>query len=206
MITAYINIYLVFIILLALLLLLLAVKTGLPSPRTLIFFIIMLLVVPMIGGYFYLSYFNPIPELIVPKATGLPFELARERLEAVGLRARLAGSVYEMKYQEGSVISQKPEEGRKVKLGRTISLMVSSGKRRVSVPNLLGRNLSQAEAVINAAELSIGEIKRENNPELPEGTILAQEPLPGEEVEINSRVDLLLSSLSESQPATDEVE
>lgn len=206
MITSLVSFYLVFVILLALAIFLLSLLNRLPSLRIVIISAVMLLVLPAIAGYFYVYYFSSIPEVIVPNVTGIPFEFAREKLENAGLHARLAGTVYEMKFQEGYVISQKPEEGRKVKLGRAVSLMVSSGKRRVITPNLLGRNLSQAEAVLNAAELVIGEIKKEVNPELPEKTILAQEPLPGEEVEINRQVDLLVSILSLDEQSTSETE
>lgn len=151
----------------------------------------------LIGGYFYLAYFNSLPEVVVPDVTGLPLEAAREKLEESDLRARLAGSVYEMKYSEGAVVSQRPEGGRKVKVGRVVNLMVSSGRRKVVVPNLLGRPFSQADAVLSAVELQLGEVRQEKNIAVEEGTILAQEPVPGEEVGMGSSVDLLIATTSE---------
>ena len=107
--------------------------------------------------------------------------------------------LWEMKYQEGQVASQRPEAGRKVKAGRVVNLMVSAGKRKIAVPNLLGRPVEQAEAVLSAAELMLGEVKREQSRDAREGAVLAQEPLPGEEIEIGTKVDLLIAASAEAE-------
>jgi serine/threonine-protein kinase len=124
-------------------------------------------------------------------------ETALERLEELGLKGKFAGSLFNMRYPEGSVISQQPEGGRRVKVGRLIDLLTSSGKRSVKVPNLLGRLVVQAEAVLAAKGLRVGEVNSDYVPELEPGMILSQNPLPGDELDAGSLVSITISATEE---------
>jgi serine/threonine-protein kinase len=195
--TFYLSLYLGFLIVASLVISLLVLKLRLPSPKIIISLMVIFILSPLMIGYLYVAYFNSLPETRVPDVTGLPLESARQKIEAAQLKAREAGSVYEMKYPEGQVVSQRPEAGRIVKAGRVINLILSSGRKRIAAPNLLGRPFSQADAVLAAAGLMVGEVRYEKNPGAEDGTILAQEPLPGEEVEVGGRVDFLVSTTLE---------
>jgi beta-lactam-binding protein with PASTA domain len=192
--TTYLTLYLLLVIAVSLVISLIVLRLKLPSPRLVITLIMLFVASPLIVDYFYLMYFNALPETITPDVIGLPFVEAKARVEAIGLKAREAGQVYESKRPEGAVVAQRPEAGRQVKVGRVINLMVSGGKRKVPVPNLVGRPLTQADEILLAAELQLGELRFEQNTSLPEGTIIAQEPLPSEEVGVGSEVDLLIAT------------
>jgi beta-lactam-binding protein with PASTA domain len=208
MLTTYFTLYLVFVIAVSLIVSLIVLRLKLPSPRLVISLIMLFIVSPLVIGYFYLMYFNSLPETVVPDVSGLPFEAAKTKLEQQDLRAREGGEVYESKLPEGAVVSQRPEAGRHVKAGRVVNLMVSGGKRKVRVPNLVGRPLTQADEVLAVAELQIGELRFEQNREMVEGIILTQEPLAGEETGAGGRVDLLISTTAEviSEETTEETE
>jgi len=197
MITTYLSLYLFFVIGVALLIGLVILRSKLSSLRLIVILITVFVLLPSIAGYFYIAYFDSLPEVVVPDLTGMKFENAKEKLDAIDLQARMAGSVYEMKYPEGCVVSQRPEAGRRVKVGRMVNLIVSSGVRKVVVPNLLGRPVTQADAVLSAVGLQLGEVRQENNPDVSEGAIIAQEPLPGEETGTGQVVDLLVSTTAE---------
>lgn len=197
MITTYLSLYLVFIIVIALVISLIVWRLHLPSPRLVISLLLLFIVSPLIVGYIAIIYFDSLPETIVPEVIGLTWEQAQAKLEEADVRPRLAGNVYEMKYPEGSVVSQRPEAGRRVKVGRVVNLMISSGKRRVKVPDLIGRPLTQVQAVLLAAGLQVGQVREEKNQEVASGAVITQEPLPGEEVETGRLVDLLVSATNE---------
>ena len=131
MIAGYLSLYLIVVIVASLIVGLLAARLKLPSPRLVVTLFIILVVSPLVAGYFYLVYFGSLPEVIVPTVTGVSLDVARERLEAVNLRVREAGQVYEPKYPEGIIIYQRPEAGRNVKIGRIVSLMVNSSESKV---------------------------------------------------------------------------
>ena len=195
--TNYLTLYLLFVIVVCLSVSLIVLKLKLPSPRLIIVVIMLFVASPLIIGYFSLVYFNSLPETTIPDVTGLTFAEARAQVEAIGLKAREAGQVYESKHREGTVVAQRPEAGRQVKVGRVVNLMVSGGKRKVPVPNLVGRLLTQADELLLAAELQLGEVRFEQNTSLPEGTITAQEPLGGEDTAAGNGVDLLVATSSE---------
>ncbi len=208
MVITYLSLYLLFIIAVSLVISFLVMALKLPSPRLIIAVVMIFILSPLIFGYFYLTYFESLPETTVPDVTGLPFEVATERIEALGLKAHEAGRVFETKHPEGAVVSQRPEGGRRVRAGRVINLMVSSGKRKVPVPSLVNRPLAQADEILTAAELRVGDIRFEHNENAAEGTILAQEPLAGEETAAGDPVDLLVSTTLEVivEESTEEAE
>lgn len=197
MIINYLSFYLILVIVVSLLVSLLVLRLKLPLPQLFISLIMLFILSPLLLGYVYTVYFNALPETMVPDVTGLTLEAAKVKLEAGQLRARVAGTVFEMKKTEGLVASQRPEAGRTAKAGRVVNLMISSGREKVNVPNLLGRTLAQADALLTPAQLQIGEIRFEHSPTLQEGAILAQEPLSGEQSEMGGRVDLLIATSQE---------
>ncbi|MBN3033207.1 MAG: PASTA domain-containing protein [Candidatus Saganbacteria bacterium] len=197
MIAAYLSWYLVLVIVASLVVSLLTARLGLPAPRLIVTLFVILILSPLVVGYLYVVYFDSLPEVIVPAVTGVTLEVARERLAAVDLQGREAGQVYEPKYPEGIIISQRPEAGRNVKVGRVVNLMINSGESKVPVPNVIGQLISQAGGILQAAQLRIGDIRWEKNPGQAEGTIIAQEPMPGEQAVFGSRVDLLAATSAE---------
>lgn len=197
MVTGYLSLYLGFVIIISLIVGLLVLRLKLPSPRLVITLLIIFIVSPLVIGYLYLIYFDSLPEVTVPDVTGVSYDVAKDRLEADNLTARQAGSIYEAKYPEGFVVSQRPEAGRNVKVGRIINLMINAVSSKVPVPSLLGKPLSQVGAVLQAADLQQGDVRREKNTGQEEGTVIAQEPMPGEEAGTGSKVDLLVSTTLE---------
>ncbi|MFC1568154.1 PASTA domain-containing protein [Candidatus Margulisiibacteriota bacterium] len=191
------SLYLLLVVVASLAVSLLVFKLKFPKPRVVIPVAIAIVLVPALLGYLYVTYFTSIPETTVPDLSGLPLETALERLEALDLKGKFAGSLFNMRYPDGSVISQQPESGRRVKVGRVVSLMTSSGKRKVQVPNLLGRPAIQAEAVLLAKGLRLGEVASDYVPELEPGMILSQNPLPGDELDTGSLVRITISATEE---------
>ena len=192
------NYYLVALIAIGVFLSLLFWMGKIKSSQALLFMLLIFLV-PLLAGYIYVTYYFSIPEVTVPELSGEKIEEAFVKLENLKLRGRHAGSVFNMKLPEGSIVSQSPEGGRLVKRGRVISVITSSGKQKVSVPNLLGRPAEQAAAVLTAEGLILGKIEKDYTPEIDSGIILTQNPLPGEQVDIGFAVEITISSSEESE-------
>lgn len=209
MLISYISFYLIFVMAASILVSLLVLRLNISKARVVILAIIAVILLPLIIGYLYITYFTSIPETIVPDLKGIPLEKAFEKLGILELKGRFAGTVFDMKYPEGSVVNQRPEGGRMVKVGRVVRLVTSSGKRRVMVPNLLGRLAVQAEAVLAAKGLHLGIVEEDFVPELDSGIILTQNPLPGEEAKVGSYVNITVSATEEPEiilEATEEAE
>jgi serine/threonine-protein kinase len=202
MLVEYLTIYLVFIIILAILAIFLVLRWRTFNFKLIVPLVIALVGLPAVFVYCYSIYFDSIPDVIVPNLTGTRLETALAKLEEMKLHSRHAGTVFDMKYAEGVVVSQRPEAGRRVKLGRTVSLLTSSGKRRIAVPNILGRPLEQAAAALESRGLLLGRTSYDYVPELDPGIVLTQSPLPGEEVDVGSFIDITVASTVE-QPVVE---
>ncbi|OGC12018.1 hypothetical protein A3K48_06035 [candidate division WOR-1 bacterium RIFOXYA12_FULL_52_29] len=194
MITGYLTAYLIFMLVVSVVISLLFLRLKLPAPRVLIPLIIVLILSPVIAGYLYLTYFDDLPETIVPDVKGMTKQQATARIEEAQLKIAIAGEVRQADVPEGSVASQRPEAGRRVKVDRVVSLMISSGKQRIAAPDLVGKDVNQAIKMLEAVGLKAGDLNGELNFDLPEGVVLAQEPLPGEMSAVGDGIDLLIST------------
>jgi len=174
--------YLLFIMVALLVVGYLITKLDVPHPQLVMVALAFLIVSPIVISYVYTTYIAP-----------LSVEEARKKLKNEGLKGRISEKAYERTVPEGKVISQRPEAGRRVKLGRVVNLKVSIGERMVLVPNLVGRPLTQIEVVLSEAGLKIGERKIELSEQYQSGIVIGQEPLPEEEVSVGSEVDVLIA-------------
>ena len=185
--------YLLFIMVALLVVGYLITKLDVPHPQLVMVALAFLIVSPIVISYVYTTYIAPVPEVDVPNVRFLSVKEARKKLKNEGLKGRISEKAYERTVPEGKVISQRPEAGRRVKLGRVVNLKVSIGERMVLVPNLVGRPLTQIEVVLSEAGLKIGERKIELSEQYQSGIVIGQEPLPEEEVSVGSEVDVLIA-------------
>ena len=82
-------------------------------------------------------------QVAVPQVVGLTVSSARGRLQKAGLkdseREENSDTV-----AKGRVISVSPTEGQKVDKGSSVTLVVSTGKPQVQVPNVVGKSFDEA--------------------------------------------------------------
>jgi serine/threonine-protein kinase len=197
--------YLFFVIAVALVTGFLVWRNLLPLPKIFTPLILAILLLPAPAVYIYGTYLSSIPEVVVPDLTGQPLERAFKLLAELRLQSRHSGQVFDTSFAEGQVVSQRPEAGRKVKIGRTVYLITSSGKRHVAAPNLLGRPITQVEAVLAVKGLQLGEVQHDYTPELDPGIVLTQAPLPDEDMVAPGYVNVTISSTIENEPENPEL-
>lgn len=132
----------------------------------------------------------------IPNVIGMTEEEAAAELEKEGLEYTLGTPVLSDEYEEGEVVSTNPDVGREVKEGYTVELILSRGSNTetVSVPNVVGRSLSDARSRLQDYDLTVGEITYDDDSEEAEGTVLSQDPESGTEVDTGSSVNLVVSS------------
>jgi eukaryotic-like serine/threonine-protein kinase len=102
--------------------------------------------------------------------------------------------------EEGNVIRCEPAGGEQVAEGSTVTVFVSSGEETVAVPGLRGQTEEQARATLEGAELRLGEISREFDPDVPEGAVIRSDPAEGVERPVGAQVDLVISRGPEPTP------
>ncbi len=108
---------------------------------------------------------------------------ATERLQELSFSLKITFEEEESNEVEaGSVIRTVPEAGKKLSDGSTVTVYISLGSDKAKVPELSGKSLDSALAMLNAEELEykINEVYDET---VPKGYVISQSILPGEEVE-----------------------
>ncbi|GGW31954.1 Stk1 family PASTA domain-containing Ser/Thr kinase [Streptomyces xantholiticus] len=87
----------------------------------------------------------------VPDVTGDAVEDATAELEEAGLKVEVADERIHSAEEAGSVARQSAAEGTRLARGDTVTLTVSKGPRMVDVPDVVGDNVDDATAELEAA-------------------------------------------------------
>jgi serine/threonine-protein kinase len=141
------------------------------------------------------------PEQVeVPDVTGLSRDSAENLITEAGLEVAVEES--ESDEPEDDVISQNPAAGTEVDRGETVTITVSTGIERVSVPNVVG--LSRRDAIDQLREVGLTAAPREVDVTDPgqDGTVTDQRPAAGIEIEKGRAVVLLVGVLIEDDVLT----
>ncbi|MCX5749681.1 MAG: PASTA domain-containing protein [Candidatus Saganbacteria bacterium] len=170
-------------------------KISLKPVTLLVMFLI--LVLPVGLNLFIWIYSGTIPEVFVPDVLGSPGSDAVAVLEKTGLKGEIAGISFS-KEPGGTVISQQPEGGKKVKAGRLVKLIISARERSVTVPNLIGKTSTEAESILISFGLNIGQVF-ESPGDGTLGIVTDQKPAVGEVVSLGSNVSVTITVGNETR-------
>jgi serine/threonine-protein kinase len=132
------------------------------------------------------------PPVTVPAVVGSTVDDARDLLRGAGLSVDVRLQPSETDPQ-GQVIDQSPAAGREVPRGTTVTLTVSSGKPKVSVPDVTGKDATEAANILGQQGFRV-RTQREPSDTVAEGTVVRTDPPGGSEAEKGSTVTIVVSS------------
>ncbi len=132
-------------------------------------------------------------EFELPDITGYEYKDAEYILEKLGLKMEVTSEEYHPDKPEGTILSEYPPALTKVKAGRTIKVVKSSGQKMVQIPQLAGFSVRQAKLNIEAAGLELGDIAWTFSDSLPERVVVFSYPASGTEIPHGSRVNLMVN-------------
>lgn len=100
------------------------------------------------------------------------------------------------------IMDQDPEPYSEVEEGTVINLIVSKGpeKKYVIMPKIVGQSVQDAENALKAFGLKIGTKGEEPSDEYKAGIISWQSIEPGTEIEVNTAIDILVSTGPKEEP------
>ncbi|HPZ08505.1 MAG TPA: Stk1 family PASTA domain-containing Ser/Thr kinase [Candidatus Eremiobacteraeota bacterium] len=148
----------------------------------------------ILGVIWALSHKKPKEVFVsVPDIKGRQESQARTILEKWSLSIGNVNSVYNYDHPAGAIISQEPERGASVKKGSKISVLVSLGPAKVTVPYLIHLSLSEAQLKTTQKGLLLSISKEEYQEGLQSDYIISQEPPAGTEIEGKSSIYVVIS-------------
>ncbi len=146
------------------------------------------------GRRVYLTISGGEQMVTVPNLKGRTLRDARFALEREGLK--LGGIEYQPSEQfpANTIIGQKPSAEAKVKRDVYVSVVISQGQpnREVSVPDVVGLTLTEAQEMLGASRLKVGNITYAAATDVLPNTVLEQFPRKGEIVQFGQQVDLVV--------------
>ena len=133
-------------------------------------------------------------ESAVPNVVGLLFSDASARLTAAGFKGKTGESLYHPTAPKGSVLGQTPAPGVKALKGNDITLDVSLGAKKGTVPNVVGMTREAATKELETAGFDVPAEVTERLDSRPRGEVLATTPRIGTTVLQPSPVRLTISA------------
>lgn len=153
------------------------------------------------GRRIYLTISGGEQLVIVPSLKGRTIRDSKFTLDRIGLKQGSIQYRTSVDFPEGTIITQDVPPGSKVKRGAYISITVSAGESidSIYIPSLIGKTLSEAQKILRAKGLSIGNIIYQVNEEVLPNTIIDQLPRENEIVTTKKEVDLFVAQASEKK-------
>jgi len=144
------------------------------------------------GKTIVVSISKGVKEGTVPNVIGKSFEDAVFLLNKYGFeQGTVVVEASEM--PKDIVVRQSPEAGAEARPGSSVNIIVSEGPKD-GMPNLIGMTLSEAEEILAAAKLEIGDVFYEMSDEYAKGLILWQQEFEGGMPEPGTKVNLKVST------------
>ena len=129
----------------------------------------------------------------VPSLVGLNKTEATQILDNLGLRSEVSSEIFSEDIQKGRIISTEPGGGGRVSPNGVVGLVISKGKERILVADLVGKTPDKASQEIANLGLTVGEIFEAYDMKIASGFVIKTDPESGTEVKRSSIVNLIVS-------------
>lgn len=129
----------------------------------------------------------------IPDLEGLTFDEAKKLADQKKFILINNGSRLDDTWEKGKIVEQDPSPDSRIKLYGEVKVILSAGQEKVVVPRLIGKNVQNIGDLLQENQLRKGLISYVHTARYAAGKIIAQSPLPDEEVAVNSEISLLVS-------------
>ncbi|QEU80962.1 Stk1 family PASTA domain-containing Ser/Thr kinase [Streptomyces subrutilus] len=129
----------------------------------------------------------------VPNVLGKSEEQAKAQLSASGLGVKRVERKFSDAFERGTVMNTDPAAGRRIRGNGAVALTVSRGPEVVSVPDLKGRPLEEAESELTKAGLAPGVVSQAFSQDVAQGSVISSDPAGGQKRAPDTAVSLVVS-------------
>ncbi len=148
-------------------------------------------------SYLFVAFFVIPDEVVavdvtIPSVVGLAQADAERRLASLGLKFRVGESRFSGDAPKSTVLSQTPAAGMLAAPGSTVSLDISSGQQRATIPDLRGLTRDDAERSLQKAGLQLGQVEEQPG-DAARGQVIDSKPGADVVVPLGTRIDLVVS-------------
>lgn len=145
-----------------------------------ILYLIILSAIGLISGHLTFELLSYGRTIVMPDLIGKDLNEAQKLLSLNKLHMRLDGDEHDNHIHQGHILRQDIPPGNKLKEGREIGIILSKGPRIRDVPDLVGKPLDVADAILKDKGLRINKIIYVHSGFAEKNIIIAQRPEPHE--------------------------
>jgi eukaryotic-like serine/threonine-protein kinase len=153
--------------------------------------VVLVLLLATVGGiagwYYNVGRYTDTPDL-----SGMTLAQARGQLSSTDLHLRADGRVYSETVPAGDIVSTDPPAGEEILREGTITAVVSKGKERYPVPDVVGEPAQRARRLLRA-DLAVGDVTRKFSDQAQQGVVISASHQQGDRVRPDTAVDLVVS-------------
>jgi serine/threonine-protein kinase len=151
----------------------------------------LLLLAAVAAGLWWFTM-GPGSPTVVPVVAGKTYDQAASELTAAHLNAKRVDA-FDEKVSKGTVISGNPGAGAEVGRSTTVTLTVSKGPERYTVPELVGSTATEARARLEEKRLELGKTSQAFDEKVPAGQIVSTSPKAGTALKRGASVNIVVS-------------
>ncbi len=151
-----------------------------------------------IGGWW--SLIGPGARVTVPSLVGGTMTDAENLLNPIGLTSEISKEEFSEDLQKGIIISTSPAGGDKVKEGAVVSITLSKGPERYSIPMVAQLTVEAAIKVLSSIPIAEPVVQQIFNEKIPKGYVISSDPVMGTKVKRGAGIKLVVSKGIEQIP------
>ncbi len=167
-------------------------------------FLLLLGSLVLLGGAALLAVnFLVLPSLIhsqqvvtMPDLRSMDLAVARDEVRGLDLQIEVSRQRPHPTLPEGRILDQTPVPGARIRGGRMVKVVLSSGHASGRLAALIGLTPEQAEVTLQREKYRSGRVVRIPRPDVTQPVVAFQSPQAGVELETGRRVDLVVAGPS----------
>ena len=142
----------------------------------------------------YISTGPAIQKIQMPDLVKRQLSAAEAILDMQGITFKLEKTEEDsLDVEAGCIIRTEPASGETVQTGDTIKIWVSTGPKKVKMPNVVGKDINAAKELLDYAGFTNVDFNTYVDSDAPENQVVSQSVKANEEVAINTKIVLELS-------------
>lgn len=129
----------------------------------------------------------------IPDVSGMSETEAQNELEDAGFKVT-SSFQYDDSVESGKVISTTPEAGTKAEKGSTVTMLVSQGSNRKTVPDVRGMADATAQSTIKSYGFNVGTVTYDYSDSVEKGMVISQTVEPGTKASAGTSISITVSN------------
>ena len=129
----------------------------------------------------------------IPYVSGMSETEAQNELEEAGFKVT-SSFQYDDSVESGKVISTTPEAGTKAEKGSTVTMLVSQGSNKKTVPDVRGMADATAQSTIKSYGFNVGTVTYDYSDSVEKGMVISQTVEPGTKASAGTSISITVSN------------